>query len=308
MVLAVPRESWPGERRVAATPETVCEAGGDGVRRARRVRGRTARGLRRRGLWQGGRHRRGRRRCPVGLRRRAAEGAAAVRRRGRSTEGRRHAHQLLVARQEQGPDRPLGRPSGERDCHRSSAAHHAGAEDGRAVVDGQHRRLSRGGRSGELLRPLLHRSNDGGRTRASRQGAGDWRRRGGSGRDRRGPRHGRHRPRVRHAGGGEGPGQEHGRRVHRTQRRGRGRRRRWLRQGNEPSLHQSRDGDVRGAGPRGRHHHHDRAHPEPAGAGAHHGRHGEEHEARLGRRGPRRRERRQLRAHVARGRSSSTTA
>ena len=48
-------------------------------------------------------------------------------------------------------------------------AHHARAEDGRAVVDGEHRRLPRGHRGGELLRPLLHRADDGRRTRAARR-------------------------------------------------------------------------------------------------------------------------------------------
>ena len=266
MVLAVPRESWPGERRVAATPETVAKLVGMGFE----VRIESQAGLPASfaddAYAEGRRHHRARHRRPVVVGGCPPEGAAALPRRSGPAEAGRDAHQLPVAGEEQGPHRPAGRAQGPRHRDGPDPAHHAGAEDGRAVVDGQHRRLSRRRRSRRLLRPLLHRADDGRRQGAGRQGAGHRRRRGRPGRDRRGPRPRRHRARVRHARGGEGTGQEHGRRVHRTRRARRRRGRRRLRQGNEPRLHQGRDGDVRGAGARGRHHHHDRPHPEQAGA------------------------------------------
>ena len=61
-----------------------------------------------------------------------------------------------------------GGAQGHGDRGRSDSAHHARAEDGRAVVDGEHRRLSRGGRSGEFLRTVLHRPDDRGRQGARR--------------------------------------------------------------------------------------------------------------------------------------------
>ena len=169
-----------------------------------------------------------------------------------------------MAGQEQSARRAPGRRQGHRDCDRSNAAHHARAEDGRAVVDGQHRRLSRGHRSGELLRPILHRTDDRRRASAAGQGARDRRRRRRAGGNRRCARTGRDRPRVRHASRRQGPGQEHGRRVPRAPRRRRGRRRRRLWQGDEPRVHQGRDGALRRASARRRHHHHDRAHSQSA--------------------------------------------
>ena len=146
--------------------------------------------------------------------------SGARRARSRSAAARRHAHQLPVAGQEQGARRAAGGREGHRDRHRSGAAHHARAEDGRAVVDGQHRRLSRGDRSRQLLRPFLHRTDDRGRTRAAGEGAGHRRRRRRAGGHRRGARAGRDRPRLRHARRRPRSGQEHGRRVprgdHRT--------------------------------------------------------------------------------------------
>ncbi len=85
--------------------------------------------------------------------------------------------ELLEAAQGQGRDR-------HRDGH--GAPHQPRAEDGRAVVDGQHRGLPRGDRGREQLRPLLHRPGDGGGQGAPGQGAGRRRGRGGSCGDRHG--------------------------------------------------------------------------------------------------------------------------
>ena len=219
-----------------------------------------------------------------------------------------HADLVSLARQEQGAHRASGGAQGHRHCHRLDSAHHARAEDGRALVDGEHRRLSGGDRGGEFLRPLLHRPDDGGRPRAAGEGAGHRRRRGRAGRHRRRARARRDRARVRHARRGQGSGQEHGGGVPRAERRRGRRRRRRLFQGDEPGVHQGGNGALRRAGGRRRHHHHHGAHPEPAGADPHHRGHGEEHEEGLGDRRPRRRERRQLRAHRARARWSSGTA
>ena len=80
-----------------------------------------------------------------------------------------------------------------------------------------------------------------------------------------------------------------------------------LRQGDEPRLHQGRDGDVRRPGQGGRHHHHHRAHPQQARPRADHRGDGEAHEEGLGDRRPGRRKRGQLRPHPARARWSSGT-
>ena len=113
----------------------------------------------------------------------------------------------------------------------------------------------------------------------------------------RGP--GRDRARVRHARRGPRAGEEHGRRVPRGDDRGRRRGRRRLRQGDEPRVHRRRDGALRRAGQGRRHHHHHGAHSQRPGADPHHRGDGAEHEDGLGHRRPRRRERRQLRAHAA---------
>ena len=95
----------------------------------------------------------------------------------------------------------------------SVPAHLARPEDGRAQLDGQHRRVPRGRRGRGALRPLLHRADHRRRPDSAGQGARDWRGR----RRALGHRHGaqprRDRPRVRHAPRGQGTSREHGRRV-----------------------------------------------------------------------------------------------
>ena len=69
--------------------------------------------------------------------------------------------QTLISFFYPGPERgAAGGGQGQgRDRHRDGhgAAHQPRAEDGRAVVDGEHRGLPRGDRGGQQLRPLLHR-------------------------------------------------------------------------------------------------------------------------------------------------------
>ena len=72
------------------------------------------------------------------------------------------------------------------DRARRGAAHLARAVDGRAELDGQHRRLPRGRRGRARVRPLLHRAGDRGGQGAAGEGARRRRRRGGTRRDRRG--------------------------------------------------------------------------------------------------------------------------
>ena len=91
------------------------------------------------------------------------------------------------------------------------AAHLARAEARCAVVDGQHRRLSRGDRGGARVRSLLHRFDHRRGESAAGEGVRDRRRRGGSRRDRRGVRPGRDRARQRHAPGSGRPDQVAGR-------------------------------------------------------------------------------------------------
>ena len=189
-----------------------------------------------------------------------------------------------------------GRAEGHRAGGGPDPAHHPGAEDGRPLVDGEHRRLPRGDRGGELLRPIFHGSDDCGRARAGGQGAGHRRRRRRARGHRRRPRPWGDRPGVRHPCRRQGPGQEHGRRIPRTARRGRRRGWRRLRQGDEPGVHPGRDGAAWRPGPRRRHHHHDGAHSEPPCAHPDHRRHGAIDEARLGRRRSGGREWRELRA------------
>ena len=67
---------------------------------------------------------------------------------------------------------------GHRDGH--GAPDQPGAEDGCAVVNGQHRRLPRGHRGGQQLRALLHRTGHRRRQGAAREGARRRRGRGGA--------------------------------------------------------------------------------------------------------------------------------
>ena len=187
MKIGAPKEITEGEKRVAMTPQSalalkklgydcVIEAGaGDGARfpdaayaeagvevaasAAASGRGRTS--------WS---------RCarPSRPRLELARGGPDA---DLASSIRRRTPELLESREGAGRHR-------HRDGH--GAAHQPRAEDGRAVVDGQHRRLPRGDRGGRQLRPLLHRPGHGGGQGAAGQGAGDRRRRRGP----RGHRHG----------------------------------------------------------------------------------------------------------------------
>ena len=155
------------------------------------------------------------------------------------------------------------------------AAHLARAEDGRAELDGQHRRLSRGRRGRAALRPLLHRPDH--RRRHGTAGQGPRHRR-----RRRRPR--RHRRRRSHSARSCARSTRDPRSRNRSrawtpsslklERQGRRRGRRRLREGDEPRVHQGRNGALRPAGEGRRHHHHDRADSRQAGAEADDRRHG----------------------------------
>ncbi len=146
MVLAVPRESWPGERRVAATPETVAKLVGMGFD----VRVEANAGLLasfadddyskagativsdRPALWA------------------AADVLLMVQPPSTAEADQLKAGATLIsflwpAKNQELIERLAG-AQGHRARHGPGAAHHARAEDGRAVVDGQHRRLPRGHR------------------------------------------------------------------------------------------------------------------------------------------------------------------
>ena len=105
------------------------------------------------------------------------------------------------------------RAQGDRAGDGQRAAHLARAEDRRALLDGQHRRLPRRHRGGARVRPLLHRLDHRGGQGAAGQGLRHRRRRRGPRRDRRGVRPRRHRARQRHAPRSRRPGQVAGRRV-----------------------------------------------------------------------------------------------
>ena len=207
-------------------------------------------------------------------------------------------HQLRLSR----PERRAARGAeGEgrhhpRDGH--GAAHQPRAEDGRAVVDGEHRRLPRGDRGRQQLRPLLHRPGD-----RRRQGA---RRPRCSSSAPASPASRRSAPRSRSAPSSM-PSTSAPRSPSRSSRwapsssssisrspAGRRRHRR-LRRAVEPRVPRDAAREVPRARPGDRHRHHHGADPRPPGAEALDRRHGRADEARLGDRRPRRRARRQLR-------------
>jgi hypothetical protein len=127
--------------------------------------------------------------------------------RGRSDARRRDADLVHPAVGERSPAREARSQAADRARDGSGAADQPRAEDGRAVVDGEHRRLSLGDRSGQSIRQLLHRSVHGRRQGAARQGPDHrrWRRRPRGARRRQGPR--RDRSCVRRAARRRGAGQ-----------------------------------------------------------------------------------------------------
>ena len=215
---------------------------------------------------------------------------------------------LIVAGAEPGPRRAAGRPADHGAGDGRGAAHLAGAVAGRAVLDGQHRRLPRRDRGRARVRPVLHRAGDRGGQGAAGQGAGRRRGRGRSGGDRRGGQPGRDRAGHRPAARGRRPGQVAGWGVP-VDRVAGGR-------GQSATGYAKEMGDdykarearaLRRAGRGRRHHHHHRADPRPAGAAAHHRRHGGLDEVRQRDRRHGRGQRRQRRGHRRRTRRSSPT-
>ena len=270
MVLAVPRESWPGERRVAATPETSPSAWpGLRGRRVRAGRGVVlpTRPTRRSASTIGPTPRP----CgaadivlkvqppapakPTSCARARCSSASSGRRRTRSCVER------LAAR--------------KRHRHRDGrgAAHHARAEDGRAVssmanIAGYRAVIE----AANYLRPLLHRADHRRRQGAAGQGAGHRRRRRRPRRDRRGPRPRRDRARLRHAPGGQEQVESMGAEFLELDFEEDGSGEGGYAKEMSPAFIAGRDGAVRAAGDGRRHHHHDRADPRQAGAEADHAR------------------------------------
>ena len=266
MRISVARESDPAEPRVAATPETVKKMKALG----RRCGGRAGR----RRQVRHPRCRTMRRPAPrVGRRRRKdADIVLKVRRPSEAELAGYKPGALVIAIMDPfGNDAALaamaqGRRHGLR--HGADAAHHPGAEHGRAVVPGQSRRLPRRHRRRRRIRPRAADDDDGGRHGAGRQGVrhGRRRRRPAGDRDRAPAR--RHRHGDRCAARRQGAGREPRREVRRRRGRGiqAGRDRRRLRQGNVEGL----PGEAGGAGRRAHqeagHRHHHGADPRPPGA------------------------------------------
>ena len=176
---------------------------------------------------------------------------------------------LLAPGAQPGSGRGAGRAADHRARDGRGAAHLPGAVDGRAVLDGEHRRLPRGDRGRARVRPLLHRAGDRRRQGAAGQGAGGRRRRRGARGDRRRLVDGRDRARHRPAPRGRRPGQVARRGVPAGRRRA-GAVRHRLRHGDHRGLQPPGRGDLLRAGRRRRHHHHHRADPRPPGAEADH--------------------------------------
>ena len=185
MKIGVPKEVIAGENRVAMTPESAAALQKLGyeclIETGRRRGGRVLRRGLRGGGRDGGQDRR--RRCgkrPTSSPRCASPTEAELK---RLTKDKTLISFFNPGGNEEGLDARQGEG---RQRHRdgNGAAHQPRPEDGRAVVDGQYRRLPRGDRGGQQFRPLLHRPGDGRRQGAARQGAGGRRRRGRSCRDR----------------------------------------------------------------------------------------------------------------------------
>ena len=229
MIIGVPRESFPGERRVALVPgvipnlvkagfEVVVEAGA-GAEAGYPDADYTAKGARLLPT-----------RAEVFA---TADLVAQVL--GYGSNDRTGNEDLPLLRRDQilvGFQRPLGSlqidpgsrgPGRHVVRRRADAADDAGAEHGRAVVDGDHRRVQ-GGRAGrrEAAADLPDADHGGGDDHAG-AGAGDRRRRGRAPGDRHGEAAGRRRLRLRHAAGLQGAGPEPGRPVRRAADRGPGR-------------------------------------------------------------------------------------
>ena len=133
MRVGVPKETAPGERRVALVPETVGRLG-SGRRGRRRARRRRPSRLRRRGVRRGGRDDR----RSVGVRRRR-QGGGAERRRDRAAARRSGAGRVPRAAHRRRGRRAPRRGRCARARARVDPADHARAADGRALVAGDRR-------------------------------------------------------------------------------------------------------------------------------------------------------------------------
>ena len=171
MKIAIPTESHDGERRVAASPDTVKAyvkkglevdvQAGAGAGSSISDDAFAAAGAKI--VKRGGQGRRYRPDRPPAL--------------GKASEGdeeRCHPHGRPRALWRQG--RPRGHRQGRRHRlrHGADAAHHPRAGDGRAVVPGQPRRLQGRDRCRGPFRPRLPDDDDGGRHRAGRPRCSSW--------------------------------------------------------------------------------------------------------------------------------------
>ncbi len=273
--IGVPRETFPGEKRVATVPEVVeklkklgfgvlVESGaGDGANCADdtyRAAGAEVVPDAADALGEGG-HR--------------LQGPCPGHGRGPPDPRGHDARELHLARPEPRAHAGARRAQGHRAGHRLPAAPaEPRAEDGRAHLHGRHQRLPRGDRGRQRLRSLLQRPDHRRGQGPAGQGVHRRRRRGGPRRHRHGGQPGRHRARQRHARRGGRPGEVPRRRVRQGGLRGGRLRRRRIRQGDERGLPEGPARHVRQAGQRGGHHHHHRAHPGQARAQADHRRDG----------------------------------
>ena len=276
MHIGVPAETYPGETRVAATPETVKKlvAGGRHTVSSRPAPALGA-SVRDEDFAAAGRHDR-RDAPPTSTRsRHRPEGAAAPRRGAAAAAAKAAILVGLLSPHEGVDDAGQDRRHGVR--HGAAAAHHARAGDGRAVVAGQHRRLQGGAPGRQRIRPLHADADDRGRHGEGRARAGARRRRRRPAGDRHRQAAGRGHRSLRRAPGGEGAGRVARREVRRgaAVRRGEeaapgdGRR---LRARDERRLQAPPGRAGRRARQGRRHRHHHRADPRPAGAGAGHAR------------------------------------
>ena len=276
MRIGAPKEVFPGEARVAMTPDSALALQKLGSYVLYRGGGRAEGGVLGCGLCRcRGEHRAG---CgrPLCCDRRGREGAPADGGRGRPPAPGPDPDLVLLA----GPERRssgAGEDTGRhRHRHGHGAAHLARPEDGRALLHGQHRRLPRRDRGRQPLRPLLHRPGHRRRQGAAGQGAGGRRRRRRAGRDRHRDLARRHHLCLRRAARGGRADRVHGRAVRLPRVRGgagRGRHRRLCR-ALEPRVPREAARQVPRARAGDRHRHHHRPDPRPAGAEAVDGRHG----------------------------------
>ena len=191
IVVGVPRETQPGEHRVALVPEVAAKFAAAGAKVIIERGAGVSRAVPRRALQERRvRRRRGRR---LRARRPAAQGAAAHARRGRDGALGRRARRLHAGAQQPAGREGAPRPQRHELRDGARAAHLARPVDGRAVLAGRHRRLQGGADRRQHARPLLPDADHRRGHDPPGAGAGDRRRRRGPAgdRDRQAPR--RHR-------------------------------------------------------------------------------------------------------------------